>query len=611
MSLISTETQSFHLNQGKISAGLARDRLWQVKEGRAQLRLLISGETIGEMPVPDSGWFVVPESDYLRVQLIAETDITFESRLPLGLIPRLGDLGRQQLIQPIRQMMAAAGIDDSLVDWNVKLAQPSFRSWFGESLDQAIQQQQPLSPDVLTPLIADHVPRTILEHDVAVEEHRVLWVLMTVCALSMVAVVSWLGALVALEAPGFSLSSQYVAVIAACLGFIIASVGVIHSLAAYFRDVRPVGLAAALSMTILILVFEAPTLALSLLFSGALIAGAYWIYVRRLLPDLPAIDQPMRWLSLRLARDGVPSVRERVLTVWDQARQWVIARIELVAEYSRFSRSVIAASLVIPAIASTDDSRPIVLTGLSLAALILLERLRAAIPVSVESETVTQQPSVRPLALAGDVNFEGIVYRRHAGEAPLFDQLNFHCADDSLVRITAAEGAGLSTLKHLLMRQVSPERGVVRVGGMDVARLDPNLLACSVITLDHPNDSEVSTVGDWLFIEPGIEPSTLETHLQALSASHWIESLQDRLNTPLGVLQSMAGPHGMNRLKLARALSRQGQLMWLDHWLVGLDQSARNHVVESLVERSGTRFVVDRNGLFKGQPSIHWEIGGD
>ena len=307
----------------------------------------------------------------------------------------------------------------------------------------------------------------------------------------------------------------------------------------------------------------------------------------------------------------MPSVRERVLNVWDQARQWVIARIELVAEYSRFSRSVIAASLVIPAIASTDDSRPIVLTGLSLAALILLERLRAAIPVSVETETVTQQPSVRPLALAGDVNYEGIVYRRHAGEAPLFDQLNFHCADDSLVRITAAEGAGLSTLKHLLMRQVSPERGVVRVGGMDVARLDPNLLACSVITLDHPNDSEVSTVGDWLFIEPGIEPSTLETHLQVLSASHWIESLLDRLNTPLGVLQSMAGPHGMNRLTLARALSRQGHLMWLDHWLVGLDQSARTHVVDSLVERSGTRFVVDRNGLFKGQPSIHWEIGGD
>jgi ABC-type transport system involved in cytochrome bd biosynthesis fused ATPase/permease subunit len=180
-----------------------------------------------------------------------------------------------------------------------------------------------------------------------------------------------------------------------------------------------------------------------------------------------------------------------------------------------------------------------------------------------------------------------------------------------LVRITAAEGAGLSTLKHLLVRQVSPERGVVRVGGMDVARLDPKVLAYSVIMLDHPRDSEVSTVGEWLFIEPGIEPSTLEMHLQALSASQWIELLHDRLNAPLGALQSMAGPHGMNRLKLARALSRKGQLMWLDHWLMGLDQSSRAHVIHSLVERSGTRFVVDRNELLKGQASIHWEIARD
>ena len=612
MSLSSTEPQIFKLEAGKVSAGLARDRLWQVKEGNARLRVLVAGDEVSTMPVPESGWFLVPESDYLRVQLIAETAISFESRLPLSLIPRLGDLGRNQLIQPIRQMMSAAGIDDGLVDWSVKLAQPTFRSWFGESLDQAIKLNQPMSPDVVTPLIADHVPRTILEQDSVPEERRALTVLFIVSVLSIVAVISWLCALVALEAPGFSLSYHYAAVAFGSLGIIALTIWMIHVLAQHFRDVLPVGLAAALSMTTLILLFEAPILAISLLFSGCLIGGAYWVYVRRLLPDLPAIDQPMRWLSLRLSRDGVPSVRERVIEVWDQARQWVIARIELVAEYSRFSRSVIAASLVIPAIASTDDTRPVVLTGLSLGALLLLERLRAAMPVSLDSTTEhDDRKTVRPLALSGEVQYENVVFRRHAGEAPLFDQMNFHCPDDSLVRITAAEGAGLSTLKHLLVRQVSPERGVVRVGGMDVARLDPKVLAYSVIMLDHPRDSEVSTVGEWLFIEPGIEPSTLEMHLQALSASQWIELLHDRLNAPLGALQSMAGPHGMNRLKLARALSRKGQLMWLDHWLMGLDKSSRAHVIHSLVERSGTRFVVDRNELLKGQASIHWEIARD
>jgi ABC-type multidrug transport system fused ATPase/permease subunit len=612
MLLSSTEPQIFRLEAGKVSVGLARDRLWQLKEGKAKLRVLVAGDEVGMISVPEPGWFLVPESEFLRVQLIAETPIAFESRLPLSLIPRLGDLGRNQLIQPIRQMMSAAGIDDGLVDWSVKLAQPTFRSWFGDSLDQAIKLNQPMSPDIATPLIADHVPRTILEQDSISEERRAVTVLLLASVLSILAVVSWLIVLVALEAPGFSLSYHYSTIALCALGMIALVIWTIHLLAQQFRDVLPVGLAAALAMTILILLFEAPVLAISLIFSGCLIGGAYWVYVRRLLPDLPAIDQPMRWLSLRLSRDGVPSVRERVLEVWDQARQWVVARIELVAEYSRFSRSVIAASLVIPAIASTDDTRPIVLTGLSLGALLLLERLRAAMPVSLEMPLEQgDRRTVKPLALSGEVQYEGVVFRRHAGEAPLFDQMNFHCPDDSLVRITAAEGAGLSTLKHLLLRQVAPERGVVRVGGMDVARLDPLVLAHSVIMLDHPRDLEVSTVGEWLFIEPGIEASTLEMHLQALSASHWIELLYERLNAPLGALQSLAGPHGMNRLKLARALSRKGQLMWLDHWLMGLDQSSRAHVINSLVERSGTRFAVDRNELLKGHASIHWEIARD
>ena len=608
----STETQTFRLDAGKVSVGLARDRLWQVKEGHARLRLLIAGEEVGSMPVPESGWFLVPESDYLRVQLIAETAVSFESRLPLSLIPRLGDLGRNQLIQPIRQMMTTAGIDDSLVDWSVKLAQPAFRSWFSESLDQAIKLNQPMSPDAVAPLIAEHAPRTILEQDLIPEERRALTVLFIVSILSIIAVVSWLCALVTLEAPGFSLSFDYPAVGLGSLAIIVLVIWVIHLLAQQFQYVLPVGFAVALIMITLILLFELPILAISLIFSGSLIAGAYWIYVRRLLADLPSIDQPMRWLSLRLCRDGVPSVRDRVLEVWDEARQWVVARIELVAEYSRFSRAVIASSLVIPAVASTDDTRPVVLTGLSLGALVLLERLRAAMPVSIDLPPEhSERKAIRPLSLSGEVQYDGVVFRRHAGEAPLFDQLNFHCPDESLVRISAAEGAGLSTLKHLLLHQISPERGVVRIGGIDVARLDPRVLAYSVIMLDHPRDFEVSTVGEWLFIEPGIEPATLEMHLQRLSASHWIELLHDRLSAPLGALQSVAGPHGMNRLKLARALSRKGQLMWLDNWLIGLDGSSRAHVINSLVERSGTRFVVDRNELLKGQVSIHWEIGSD
>ena len=612
MSFPSTENRVFHLNVGQASTNLARDRLWQVKWGKGLIRILIDGVVQGEMPVPENGWFVVPESKHLTVQLAAITKLAFESRLPLALVPRLGDLGRQELIKPIRQLLKVSEVNDDLIDWAVKLAQPTFKAWFGESLDRAISARQPMSPDIATPLIVDQTPRTILEHETIVPKERVLAVLLMVGLLSIAGVMSWFGALVALESEAFLLTHEYPFVVGGFLLWIALLLGCIQRLSSHFKNVLPVGLSAGFLTLILLLMIQSWIHALSVIMIFLLISVTYWIYIYRLLPDLPSIDEPMRWLKMRINRDGVPSVRERTLNAWREATHWVIAQIELVAEYSRFSRAIMAGSLVIPAEAITHLERPIVLSGLSLAALILIERLRVMMPVGFDDRPVI--PALKqgqPLRVGGSVQYEQIVYRRHAGDKPLFNQLSFHCSDDSLVRISAAEGAGLSTLKYLLIRQISPERGMVSIGGMDVARLDPGILALSIIMLDHPADGSAMTVGDWLFIEPEIQASTLDRHLRALSCHHWIEGLNNRLNSPMGALQMLAGPHGMNRLKLARALSRQGRILWLDHWLLGLDISCREHVINSLLARSGIRFVVDRDSFLKGRASVHWEISHD
>lgn len=609
MSSTSTDPKVFRLTEGQTSAGLARDRLWQVPEGSGRLRFVVDGQVVGDMPIPESGWFVVPESNRLRVQLVAESALTFESKLPLALVPRLGDLGRAQLIQPIRTMLSVIGVDDSAVDWSVKLAQPSFRLWFGESLDQALARSEPMSPDIQTPLIPER-PVTALDDVITSEVTRAIPMLVLAALLALSAVVSLALGLAALESPAFGLSSMHALVVGASVIWVLMVLWSLDQLEVHYRDVQQTALAVSYAAISGLLFWRSPALAFALFVLTGLIVLAYWIYVRRLLPGLPAIDHPMRWLSMRLARDGEPSVRARVLKVWDEASQWVVARIELVAEYSRFSRAVVAAGLVLPAMASADATQPMMLTGLSLASVLILERLRSALPVEVKDANPRTQAPVKPLTLRGDVQFDAVVYRRHAGDQPLFKDLSFECPAESLVRITAAEGAGLSTLKHLLIRRVNPERGAVRIGGMDVARLDPVALAVSVVMLDHPRDSEARTVGDWLFIDPAIQSSTLEAHLDALGASHWIETLSGRLQAPVGALQAKAGPLGMHRLKLARALARPGQVLWFDHWLVGLDQAAREYVLRMLAERPGTRFVVDRDGFLVGRATRHWEVGG-
>ena len=63
------------------------------------------------------------------------------------------------------------------------------------------------------------------------EERSVMWVLFVVALLSIISVTGWLGALVAIEASGFSLSYNYIALAVGCIGLIAGSVWAVSQMA--------------------------------------------------------------------------------------------------------------------------------------------------------------------------------------------------------------------------------------------------------------------------------------------------------------------------------------------------------------------------------------------
>ena len=143
---------AFQLTAGQVSAGLQRNRLWRLVSGSARLRVTTDGGRVVECRVPLSGWFVVPDTPAFRMQLVAETDVVFRPRLDLTYVSRLGDLGRQQLIEPIRNLLSALDMNDGQVVWSTQLAQPQFSVWFGRALTDAMDTGDPLSSQLRSPL---------------------------------------------------------------------------------------------------------------------------------------------------------------------------------------------------------------------------------------------------------------------------------------------------------------------------------------------------------------------------------------------------------------------------------------------------------------------------
>lgn len=599
----------FQLSAGQVSAGLQRNRLWRLSSGSARLRVTTDGGRVIECRIPTSGWFVVPDTPAFRMQLVAESDVVFRPRLELTYVSRLGDLGRQQLIEPIQVLLKALAVDDTQVVWSTQLAQPHFGVWFGRALTDAIDNGDALSSQMRSPLEAGTASATARLSDRMTSAPGLTWLPGVV--LAVVTLISLILTLRLWSTPAFELTTETPWVVA-----ILAGLSVLGCLVLSRQSVmRPQE--ARISLVVLLLLSTAwvgwsfPVLGLLMVLLTAAVGAAYLVLVRHLLVDLPEIHQPIRWLSGRLAHEGVPSLRGRLLAAWSQMADWVVARIELTAEFSRLSRALLAGSFIVPAYAAASVSQSQVdVVVIALVGVLALERLRSLLPVDPKSAETRPRPAAQAtLSLRGECQWDHIVYRRHAGEAPLFHDLSFHCPAGSLVRITAPEGAGLTTLRELLIRRVAPERGVVRIDGIDVARLQHSDLARVIIGLDHPDDRDAVTVADWLYVDPTVTSQALDLHLRQLQILPFFDQLSHGVDSPVGELIARVGPLGITRLKLARALSRTGSIVWLDHWLVGVTPSHRAHVVHSLVARAGTRFVVDRNAFLTPFADFTWDLG--
>src|SRR5204862_8234071 len=81
-----------------------------------------------------------------------------------------------------------------------------------------------------------------------------------------------------------------------------------------------------------------------------------------------------------------------------------------------------------------------------------------------------------PATLAPTIAFEAVGFAYPGGRRAAHEGLSFTVAAGERIGIVGPSGAGKSSIARLLLRLFDPQSGVVRVGGQDVRRVDPDAL---------------------------------------------------------------------------------------------------------------------------------------
>jgi len=163
---------------------------------------------------------------------------------------------------------------------------------------------------------------------------------------------------------------------------------------------------------------------------------------------------------------------------------------------------------------------------------------------------------------------------------------------ETLARV-GPSGAGKSSWFRLWLRFYDPQRGAVRVGGVDLRRVDPAALRARIGLVSQ--DPTVFSADAWENIRygrPDADDQAVRAAAEAAGAASFLDALPEGFNTFLGERGVRLSGGQRQRLALARAILRDPPLLLLDEATSALDAETERVVQGALDTLMGGRTTI-------------------
>ncbi len=205
------------------------------------------------------------------------------------------------------------------------------------------------------------------------------------------------------------------------------------------------------------------------------------------------------------------------------------------------------------------------------------------VPVPTKSTPIPEQ-------LHDGIQFENVTFHYPGGVGPAVTGLNLHIRKGELIALVGENGAGKSTLVKLLLRFYDVENGTVRVGGVDLRELQPDMLRnrIGVLFQDYAM-YELSIRENVMMGRPNdkVDDALVLKALKDSRSEGLVEKLHDGLDSKVGRL--FEGGHDLSggewqRLALARIMYRDADIWVLDEPTSSLDPETEAAIFAELKE---------------------------
>jgi ATP-binding cassette, subfamily B, bacterial len=195
----------------------------------------------------------------------------------------------------------------------------------------------------------------------------------------------------------------------------------------------------------------------------------------------------------------------------------------------------------------------------------------------------------------GAIELDRVWFSYDGGARWALRDVSFSVAPGGCTAVVGLSGSGKSTLLQLLLRQYDPDRGAIRLDGLDLRRIDPRSLRQHLGIATQEAVILTGSVADNIaYGRDGASELELAAAVRVARADGFVQALPHGMETLVG--EGAAGLSGgqAHRVALARVVLKDAPVLLLDEATAGLDAKTEAELQETLNEfmRGRTSIVV-------------------